>query len=175
MIPLVIYTCLIVELTLTTGTTWLVRFFFKHWMMLLCWNALPSLSCLRRFIPTVAFKECSHCPATQKECLKRWGCGPGTDAHRGADHATQPSRVRWVTSVTDDAGWQNPGGERSSRSCQGEIRVCLSRKHTCLIIVETMEARELLVSGLYYFGTEHCFTLFEHAWRQGNGSISESI
>lgn len=27
---------------------------------------------------SVAFKECAHCPATQKECLKWWGCGPGT-------------------------------------------------------------------------------------------------
>lgn len=82
MIPLVIYICLIDELTLTTGRARLVRVFYTQHR----WNECPlsSLCRLHRFIPTglcVAFKERAHCPATQKECLKRWSAArPETDA-----------------------------------------------------------------------------------------------
>lgn len=58
-----------------------------------------------------------------------------------ASQAKQRNGVRWVSSVTDDAWWQNPGGERrnqsspqSCRSYQVEIQACHSQKQTHLLL-----------------------------------------
>lgn len=140
MIPLVIYICLIAELTLTMGRTGLVRFFLNagwrypaeiSFLFLLGIvrnvTSLLSLCCFQRACPLSrytkgVFKAMVRGPGNKCRCISQ----------RGADgaHAKQHSGVRWVTSVTGDAWWQNPGGERSCGSCQGEIQVRLSRKHT---------------------------------------------
>lgn len=97
-------------------------------------SSLLSLCCFQRVCPLSLYT---------KEMFKAMvrGPGPGHKCRRfsqcGADgaHMKQDNGVRWVMSVTDDAWWQNPGGERSCGSCQGDSGLPQPETHTRLFFL----------------------------------------
>lgn len=182
MIPLVIYTCLIAELTLTTGRTSLVRFFLSagwryaaemSFLALLCAECSVSsplsLCCFQRLCPLSCYTK-----GMFKAVV--WGTGSRCSLRGRSRKTTQPCQVGYLSHrrclMTES--WRRPKQQVMPRRDPGRSQ---PETHTSIRFVEEGCQRAFGLGPLLFWDrTLFPIGRFEtRAWSGGNGPISSSI